>query len=504
MFDFLVSIRQKRNREFGKKSGKGEKILVKSLKNIFSDCGDFECRKLLAGDGIEATAVWIDGLVNTVAVSEDLIRPFAMSPLLARCASHRECVELILSGQVYAAAAKRRDDLDDAVTDLLMGFVLLVFEDAGVAVSFDLRSLQARAIGEPGIEKTVKGAKDAFTETMRVNTSLVRRHLRTSRLKLRQSVVGRKSATNISIMYVEAVARQDKVEELCRRLDAVDIDGLLAAGNLEQYIVDAPASPFPQLLHTERPDKFAAELLSGRIGLIADGIPIGFLLPAGLPAFMKVGDDRASHFLVSGFLRLLRWISLLISLFLPAFFVAMSMYHQEMIPTRLLLSMIEAKQKVPFAAPLELMGLLLAFELLQEAGLRLPKAIGDTVSIIGALIVGQAAVEARVVSPMAVIVVATAGICSFTLPSQDLGGAVRLLRLCFVLPAIALGLYGLGLCAALLGWHLCSLESFGVAYMSPLCDGGVRQWLSSLLQPPLWLSKRRDSSIAGRDRRNQK
>jgi len=505
MSTFGVFKRRKSNSDESKKSMENLKISEKNLKNIFSNCGDFEERKLRveASSGLTATAVWIDGLVNTVAVGEDIVRPFAMSRVLSGCADQRRCLQLIMDGQVYAATARHREKISDVVSDLLMGFVVLVFDSLGEAVSFDLRSLQSRAISEPSIEKTVKGAKGAFVETMRINTSLVRRHLRSSRLKLEQTTVGRKSGTVVAIMYVEGVAKEETVAALRRRLDAIDIDGLLAAGSLEQYICDHPCSPFPQLLHTERPDKFAADLLDGRVGLIVDGLPLGFLLPAPLSAFLEVGDDRARQFILASFLKLLRWVSLVISALLPALFVAMSMYHQEMIPTRLLLSMIEAKQKVPFAAPLEILGMLLAFELLQEAGLRLPNPVGDTVSIIGALIVGQAAVEARVVSPVAVIVVAAAGICSFTLPSQDLAGALRLGRLGLVALAAGLGLFGLMLGTALALWHLCSMESFGVAYTAPLSEGGLWAWLRTLLRPPLWVTRRRPEELAGEDKWNQ-
>lgn len=506
MSTFGVFKRRKSNIDISRKVIENLRISEKNIKNIFSDCQDYESRRLRTGEngGLWATAIWIDGLVNTVAVSEDFIRPFAQSPVLAHCKNAQESLELIMSGQIWSAAARKRSKLSDVVSDILMGFVVLVFEGCEEAATFDIRSLQSRAISEPGTEKTLKGAKGAFVETLRINTSLVRRHLRSERLKLRQTVVGRKSGTTVALMFVEDVASGETVDELSRRLDAIDIDGLLAAGNLEQYIVDCPASPFPQLLHTERPDKFAMELLEGRVGLIVDGLPLGFMLPAPLTAFMKVGEDRAGHFFIASFLRLIRWVSLLVTVLLPALFVAMSMYHQEMIPTRLLLSMIEAKQKVPFAAPLEMLGMLLAFELLQEAGLRLPNPVGDTVSIIGALIVGQAAVEARVVSPVAVIVVAAAGICSFTLPSQDLGGAVRLMRLGMVVLAIALGLYGLMLGSVLLVWHLCSMESFGLAYTAPLSEGGAGNWLKSLVRPPLWLTKRRDSDLGGKDRWNQR
>ncbi len=506
MSTFGVFKRRKSNSDINKIRIENLKISEKNLKIIFSDCGDFESRFLRCGekDKLGATAFWIDGLVNSVAVSEDFVRPFAMNALLSSCRSQREMLEKIMQGQIYSLTARRRSDMADVVNDILMGFVVLVFDSLGEAASFDIRSLQSRAISEPTVEKTVKGAKGAFVETIRINTSLVRRHLRSNSLKLISRSVGRKSGTAVALMYVQDVAEKSKISEAVRRLDSIDIDGLISAGNLEQYIVDNPSSPFPQLIHTERPDKFAMELLAGRIGILIDGLPIGFLLPATLPSFLKVGDDRAGHFLVASFLCLIRWLSLVITLTLPALFAAMNMYHQEMIPSRLLLSIIEARQQVPFSAAMELIGMLLAFELLQEAGLRLPNPVGDTVSIIGALIVGQAAVEARVVSPVTVIVVATAGICSFTLPSQDLGGAVRILRLAMVLLAVSLGLYGFMLGIVLLIWHLCSIQSFGLAYTAPLGEGYFLKSLRAILRPPLWLSKRRSDLIAGKDRWNQK
>ena len=220
-------------------------------------------------------------------------------------------------------------------------------------------------------------------------------------------------------------------------MDRLDVDSLLALGSLEEYIVDAPRSPFPQLLHTERPDRFAMYLLQGRIGLLVDGLPVGLVLPVTLAEFMKVTDDAGTHFLVSSALSLLRWTALALAALLPAFYAAVAMYHQEMIPTRLLLSIIEAERDVPFSTALELLGMLGAFGLVQEAGLRLPSPIGDTVSIIGALIVGQAAVEASLVSPIAIIVVAFSAIACYALPSQDLAAAVRLARLLLTMKLIS-------------------------------------------------------------------
>lgn len=478
----------------------------KNVKEVFSGCGDFELRQVwLGGRPISGISVcWLDGVVSGTAVSEDVIRPLADNARLSEARSAGECMELILRGAVYSYSVKKRDVMDELANDIVQGSCAIIFDSVSAALTFEVRTPNTRSISEPTVEKTIKGAKDAFVETLRTNTSLVRRKIHDPELKVVQTTVGRKSATQVAIMYVRGIANEDILLELQKRLDAIDIDGLTSAGNIEQYITDAPRSPFPQLIHTERPDKFAAELLSGRIGIIADGLPIGFVAPVTLAQFMHVSEDKAQHFLTASMLTLLRWLSMLITILLPAALVAVSMYHQEMIPFKLMTSMIDAKQKVPFSVSIEMLSMLIAFELLQEAGVRLPNPVGDTVSIIGALIVGQAAVDARVVSPVAVIVVATAGICGFTQPSQDLSAALRVIRILLVLMAIALGMFGIMLSLALLVWHLCTLESFGISYTEPMSEKGLLRSFRAFLQFPLWRNKYRPDSLKTQDKRNQK
>ena len=241
-----------------------------------------------------------------------------------------------------------------------------------------------------------------------------------------------------------------------------------------------------------------------RDSILVDGLPVGFLLPADLAAFMRVPEDSSMHFAVASMLTLLRWIALAISLLLPAAFVAISMYHQEMLPVKLLLSMTAAKQNVPFGAATEVVAMLIAFELLQEAGLRLPDPVGQTASIIGALIVGQSAVEAKVVSPIAVIVVALSGICGYTMPSQDLGGAVRLLRLLLVAVGAVMGLYGVIAGLALIIWYTAGLESFGKAYTAPFTGSDAGALARVLLKRPNSADKFRSRHLAGWNRRRQR
>lgn len=473
---------------------------------LFQNCSDFQTRQIQFGDenAISVTVCWVEGLTAGGDLSEDVLRPLTQPARMVGVRSEEEAIRRILLGAVYSYSVRRRETCDDLVRDLLNGNCAVIFEKCHAAVTFEVKSDKMRSIEQSSLEKTIKGAKDAFIETLRVNTALVRKKLRSPKLKSKESVIGRKSGTLISIMYLEGVAEDHRVRELEKRLGEIDVDGLIASGFLEQYIVDQPASPFPQLLHTERPDTFAGYLLEGRIGILVDGLPIGFLVPAQLSQFMLVSEDRAQHFTVASMLILLRYAGLILALFLPAMYVAIAMYHQEMLPTKLLLSIIDAKQKVPFSTAAEVLGMLIAFELLQEAGLRLPSPIGDTVSIIGALIVGQSAVEARIISPIPVIIVAFSGISSYTLPSQDLASAVRVCRLLLVFAAMAGGIFGVMTGGILLIWHLCSLESYGISYLYPLVDGKSDGWLWVLLRKPLWKDRWRNPVIAGKDLRKQK
>ena len=480
-------------------------LCTEALRELFSGCDDFQMRKLRLGlTGTRCVTVcWLDGLVSAEAVTEDVIRPLTELGRVSGAESEAKSLSRVLAGAVYNGSAKSRDRLDDAADDLTHGCCLLVFDALGRAVSFEARSNTVRAVGEPTLEKSIKGAKDSFVETLRINTALVRRRLCTPELKIRESSLGRRSHTRVALLYLEGVAAPETVEALSRRLAEIDVDGVVATGLLEESLTDAPRSPFPQLLHTERPDRFSQYLLEGRVGLLIDGLPIGLAQPVCLADFMKVTGDNCTNYLVATALTLLRYLALLLSLLLPALYVAVALYHQEMIPTRLLLSVIEAKQQVPFSTALEVIGMLLSFELLQEAGLHLPNPIGDTVSIIGALIVGQSAVEARVVSPIAIIVVAFSGIAGYTLPSQDLGAAVRLLRLALVLAAVLAGLFGVGAALCLVLLHLAEIDSCGLEYTAPLSDGRPRPLQRLLLRIPKREDRFRDPALHSPDERRQ-
>ena len=463
-------------------TSRSECLSLAGLESLFSGCGDFTIRKIDFGleEDLTLPVCWLDGAVSGETVGQEILRPLTDLLRAGRERTVSSSFSRILAGGVYRCSVQERRELSQAAEDLCRGCCLVLFEELGCALSFESKTSQRRAVAEPTLEKSLKGGKDSFTETLRVNTALVRQRLATPSLKLAESTLGQRSHTQVAMLYLEGAVREETVRELASRLDRLQVDTLLSLGPLEEGIVDAPYSPFPQLLHTERPDRFAMLLCQGKIGLLVDGLPVGLLLPVTLSGFFRVTGDSSMHPAVSTLLTALRFLAAGIAALLPAFFTAVALYHQESIPTRLLISIIQAEQDLPFSTALEVFGMLIAFSLLQEAGLRMPNPIGDTVSIIGALIVGQAAVEAKLVSPLAIIVVAVSGIACYTLPSQDLGFALRLCRLALLLGAVFAGLFGVGAVACLILLHLAELESFGAPYAAPLATGR-RGALSRLL-----------------------
>ncbi len=481
-------------------------IQAEALQEIFSDCDDFELRPVRVGlrAGIAVSVCWLDGVVSSGDVSEDVLRPLTDSDRLAAVRSSREAARLVEQGAVYRCSTKTRTETDDLVADLAAGHAAVIFEALRLAVTFEVKSTDTRPVAEAKIEKSVKGARDAFVETLRTNTALVRRRLRTPGLKIRQTPVGRQSHTQVAVLYLDGIAAPERVQAVLDKLDDMDIEALVGVGDLEPYLIEHPHSPFPQLGHTERPDKFAAALLNGHIGLIADGLAVGLVLPGTLPLLMHAPEDHADQYLLASGLTLLRYLALLLSLTLPALYVAIAMYHQEMIPSKLLLSVIKSEQEVPFSAPVIILCLLVAFELLQEAGLRLPSSVGQTVSIIGALLVGEAAVTAKVASPIAIIVVALAGIAGYNVPNQELSATLRFLRMALVLAAVLAGMFGLTAALAMLIWYLCTLENAGVAYLHPFVDSEKSPLFRTLLRRPQQDYKFRDDALVRQNRRRQK
>ena len=438
---------------------------LSELRSSFEEAADFTERRLLAA-GSECTLLFIDGLTSGSEIADFVIRPLGR---LTGTLPPAELLERALQDGTEAASVSRCADAADAEAKLLNGFCVLIVPGAGAA-AFEVKSGEKRGPSEPEVESTTRGPKDAFTETARTNTALLRRHLRSSGLRLWETAVGGVSHTNVSLLWLEGTAEPETVERMKARLSALEAGDLLTPAVVERLVPGRRRTAFPLLQATERTDKLAAGLMAGRIGLFVDGLPVGYLAPVNLGWLLQAAEDRDTDWMSARFLKVLRLFALVFALLLPALYVSMASFHQEMLPTPLLEAIIESKQKVPFPTVLEVLGLLAAFELLQEAGLSAPKAVSQPVSIIGGLVVGTAAVEASLISPAALIVVSAAGICGFALPGKSFADAVRLCRFALTVCAALAGLFGLtfGLLALLI--HLSGMESFGKPWLAPYSE----------------------------------
>ena len=342
----------------------------------------------------------------------------------------------------------------------------------------------------------LKGSKEAFIEVLRVNTALVRRRLQTDSLMITQQKLGRRSQTGVSVVYLEGVANPEIVSAVKRRLESIDIDGVTSAGQIESFLTDKRRSIFPQVIYTERVDRFCGNILEGRVGVMIDGLPIAYIMPVDLAGLIQAPEDYANSYIISSMVRVLRYLCMLVSLVMPALYVSVVTFHQEMIPTKLAVSIIANKQGVPFPSYIEVLMMLLAFEVLLEAGLRLPKAIGQAVSIVGGLVIGQAAISAGILSPGVVIVIAATGICGFVIPSQDFSNALRLCRMLLVIVSVVGGLFTVTLGLILILYRMCRLEVFGVPYLSPFAGAdGRRMFRDTVVRAPWHKSKERPANI---------
>jgi spore germination protein KA len=487
--------------------GKEKEINSDSIKNILADSSDisYQIHYINGFRNIPVNVIFIDGLVNIRIVNDDVLKPLTQERILKEVTNFSDVMDLIEHGTIYHASRKIRTNFDDVIDDILNGAVALIFDNEKKAITFDIKDFEKRSITEPTTENALKGAKDSFIEVLRTNTSLVRRKIRTPHLRIKEIIVGRQTKTPIAVVYIENLANEKIISEVFKRLQEIDIDGVITAGNIEEYIIDNRRTMVPQVLNTERSDKFCHNILDGRVGIIIDGLPVTYIVPATLSMFYQAPEDYAQNYIISSFLRLLRYAGSIVTLFLPAFYVAITTFHQEMIPTVLAVSIIKSKAEVPFPTVTSVLMMLIAFEILLEAGLRLPRAIGQAVSIIGALVVGQAAVQAKLISPVVVIVVAVTGICGFVMPTQDMSNALRIYRLMFVVSTAMAGLYGLSLGFVILIYHLNTIETFGVPYFTPfVANEGQDLIKDTLIRVPLFLMKKRPSSLKTTNKKRQK
>lgn len=471
---------------------------INVLQSIYENCSDLVFRSFFIGEKTKAFIIYIEGLCNIEEMDASLL-----SPLMDKGAAKFTNLNELLEKKISVSKAKEVKTFKDCINHLSIGSPILLLENESIGFSFGLQKWEKRSIEEPSAESVIRGSREGFTESLGVNISLLRRRIRSPQLKMQPMSIGRFTQTEIILAYMDGIAGQTLIEEVTKRLKHIDMDGILESTYIEEMIEDNPFSPFPQILNTERPDVAVSSLLEGRVVILVDGTPFALIAPTTIFSMLQSGEDYYQRFLVGTLIRWLRYIFVLVSLVLPSIYVAVSTFHHEMVPTSLLLSMAASREQVPFPALVEALIMELTFEALREAGIRLPKQIGAAVSIVGALVIGQAAVQAGIVSAPMVMVVAITGVASFTIPRYSTGIAFRMLRFPLMLLAGSLGLLGVMLGLIFMLIHLCTLRSFGVSYLSPIAPMKFQDMKDVLIRAPWWMMNTRPHLMGGGNKNRQ-
>ncbi len=450
---------------------------IQLIEAQFGKCDDLVVRRFQVKSGADAAIIFIDGMVDRNIISDFIIR-YMTTP-----------------GITYEDPATNELDVTDrlkqVIRNILSGTSVLIIEGQQNAYLNNTRGWDRRSVQEPQTESVVRGPRDGFCETLCVNAALIRFRLKDPNLRVRHMVVGERTQTDIYVMYIDGIAYPPMVEEVIARIESVHVDSVLESGYIEQMIQDRRWSPFPQIQNTERPDKVVANLLEGKVGILVDGTPFGLIAPAVFSQFYQSPEDYYERFYIATLIRFIRIISISIALLLPSLYIAFSSFHPEMIPSRLVIAMAAGRSTVPFPSLIEALFMELAIEILREASVRLPGPIGPTIGIVGALVVGEAAVTAGLVSPVMVIIVAVTTIGSFASPSYSAAIAIRMLRFPVMFLAGMFGLYGIMLFLIVILIHLSSLKSFGVPYMSPLSPLNLTGMKDLFIRAPHHLMKTR-------------
>lgn len=386
--------------------------------------------------------------------------------------------------------------IEKVLDGLLSGELVFLIDGHSEFFSIDAYSPEGRSVEEPTSQSIVRGPKEGFTEKLGVNIALIRKRIRDKALKSENLTIGTRTKTKVTLMYINDLAKQEIVEELRRRLNAIQIDGILESGYIEELIKDNRYTIFPTFLNSEKPDTVAACLLEGKVAILVDGTPFVLTAPALFAEFFQVSEDYYHQFQISTVIRLFRYMAFVLSMFVPALYIALAAFHQEMIPTALLISMLAQREGVPFPTTVEVLLMEVIFEILREAGIRMPRVIGPAISIVGALVLGQAAVEAGIISAAIVIIVSITAISSFAIPNYGMANTARIVRFIMIFITSEFGLIGVFLGTIALMLEMCRLKSVGVPYMSPFAPKAKIATKDTLLRFPLWKSMARPEGIS--------
>lgn len=462
-------------------------------KQQFSDCADIKMRPMSLGKDMNVRA-----FLSYIEVTggKNMMEDSLLGKMLSRLNTMEDAVlhEALQENGLSISDAIPFAKMSEAASGMLTGDTILFVDGFDRALKIPDKGYPGMSLQETESEKAIRGSNEGFGGSIKQNTALIRKRLRSVDLKVAECKCGRRTSTNVDLMYLNGIVRPEIVSEMQQRLNGFEIDGIGDSGVIEQLTETQWFSPFPQFQTTRRPDRAVMALLEGRVVLLADNSPEALIFPTDYNSFIKTTDDYYTRWEIATFTRALRYVAAFLSMILPGLYLAMTNFHTQLLPTKLLLSFAAARQGVPFPGVVEVLLMELSFELLREAGVRLPGAMGNTIGIVGGLIIGQAAVDANIVSPMVVIVVAFTALCSFAIPNEDFATAFRLLKFAFIGLSAALGFYGFLLGLLVLLIHLAQLESFGMPYLMPFVGADLNDYQDerdTLARPPLQALPRR-------------
>ncbi|MGC5326920.1 spore germination protein [Brevibacillus sp. SYSU BS000544] len=459
-----------------------------TLREILNESADLVKREFVfhGKSDVPGICLFVDGLVDSKQIDTALKSLVLYAEELDQHVHEEADLEAIRLHILTKPSAMTVRSFKEAIEAILSGDTLILLDGCEKGLLFSSRQWEKRGVEEPPSETVIRGPRDGFTENIRVNTSLVRRRIKDPALRIESMKVGKKSRTDINIAYIKGTVKEGLVDEVTNRLQRIKIDAVLESGYIEELIEDAPLSPLPTIQSTERPDKVAAALLEGRVAIFVDNTPFVLIVPTSFWQYIQATDDYYSRYWVGSFFRLIRYFALAISLTLPSIYVLLATFHQEMIPTTLALTIASGREVVPFPALFEAVVMELVFELMREAGLRMPKQIGSAISIVGSLVIGQAAVQAGIVGPTILIIVAITAIASFAIPNYAASFSIRILRFPLLLASGTMGLVGFGSVFSIIILHALSIRSFGESYLAPATPFRPSDQKDILLRLPWW------------------
>ncbi|WP_158736536.1 spore germination protein [Alteribacillus sp. YIM 98480] len=475
-----------------------------TIKAALQDSSDIVTRSFTLFDSpVQAVIMYLDALVDPEEIRDHILTPLLLeAPLDEKSMGNegKDFLKLIKNKIPTNGRLEGTSSIDKVLEQLLIGKTILLIQESKEGIIIDTTSIAARNIEEPIQESLIRGPRDGFTEEFKKNLGLIRTKMKSPSLTIKATEKGERTKKKVAVIYDESLARREIVEEVQYRLSTIQIDDLPDSGFIEQLIEDNTLSVFPQVQSTERPDKVVAALLEGRIAIILEGTPFALIVPVTLSQLVHSPEDYYERWYIGSFLRVLRYLSVFIAVFLPATYVSLTSYHQGLLPTDLALSFAGAREGIPFPSFIEALLMEVTLELLREAGVRLPKPLGQTVGIIGGIVIGEAAVTAGIVNPLMVIVVAMTAVSNFVIPSYSLAISLRILRFVVLLFAVVLGMYGMILFFILLMTHLLSLKSFGIHYFTPFSPFTKYDWRDFILRMPIQVLIRRPMVFHPKDK----